>query len=179
MAISTFDGPVRSLNGFYVQGPGNVVSITSSTTLTVAEHAGKILKVGGTLAADVVITLPAINTSASAASAGPGTDPNTLNNQGATFTIWVDATVATSSVKIGTDGTNKYVGSVLSIDSDSSGAMAGFIPGASNDFINLNGSTTGGVVGTCITITSLTTNKYMVNGVIVCTGSPATPFADS
>lgn len=179
MAISTFDGPVRSLNGFYVQGPGNVVSITSSTTLTVAEHAGKILKVGGTLAADVVITLPAINTSASAASAGPGTDPNTLNNQGATFTIWVDATVATSSVKIGTDGTNKYVGSVLSIDSDSSGAMAGFIPGASNDYINLNGSTTGGVVGTCITITSLTTNKYMVNGVIVCTGSPATPFADS
>ena len=179
MAISTFDGPVRSLNGFYVQGPGNVVSITSSTTLTVAEHAGKILKVGGTLAADVVITLPAINTSASAASAGPGTDPNTLNNQGATFTIWVDATVATSSVKIGTDGTNKYVGSVLSIDSDSSGAMAGFVPGASNDYINLNGSTTGGVVGTCITITSLTTNKYMVNGVIVCTGSPATPFADS
>jgi hypothetical protein len=24
MAISTFDGPVRSLNGFYSQGPGNV-----------------------------------------------------------------------------------------------------------------------------------------------------------
>jgi hypothetical protein len=57
--------------------------------------------------------------------------------------------------------------------------MAGFIPGASDDFINLNGTTTGGVVGTCITITVLTTNKYMVNGVIVCTSSPATPFATS
>ena len=179
MAISTFDGPVRSLNGFYSQGPGNVVSVTSSTTLTVAEHAGKIIKVGGTLASNVVLTLPSINTSASSPSAGPGTDPNTLNNQSATFTIWIDATVATSSVKIGTDGTDRYVGSLLSLDSDTSGAMAGFIPGASDDFINLNGSTTGGVVGTCITITSLTTNKYMVNGVIVCTGSPATPFATS
>jgi hypothetical protein len=179
MAISTFDGPVRSLNGFYSQGPGNVVAVTASTTLTVAEHAGKVIKVGGTLASNIVLTLPAINTSASSPVAGPGTDPNTLNNQGAVFTIWVDATVATSSVKIGTNGTDKFIGSVLSIDSDSSGAMAGFIPGASNDYINLDGSTTGGVVGTCITITSLTTNKYMVNGVIVCTGSPATPFADS
>ncbi len=177
MAISTFDGPVRSLNGFYSQGAGNVVSVTSSTTLSVAAHAGKIIKVGGTLAADLTLTLPAINTSANAASSGPGADPDTLNNQSATFTIWVDATVATSSLKIGTNGTDKFIGSVLSIDSDSSGAMAGFIPGASDDFINLNGGTTGGVVGTCITITSLTTNKYMVNGVIVCTGSPATPFA--
>jgi len=179
MAISTFDGPVRSLNGFYSQGAGNVVSITSSTTLTVAAHAGKIIKVGGTLASDLTLTLPAINTSANAASSGPGADPDTLNNQSATFTIWVDATVATSSLKIGTNGTDRFVGSVLSIDSDSSGAMAGFIPGANDDFINLNGADTGGVVGTCITITSLTTNKYMVNGVIVCTGSPATPFATS
>jgi hypothetical protein len=179
MAISTFDGPVRSLNGFYSQGPGNVVPLTSSTTLTVAAHAGKIIEVGGTLASDLVITLPPINTSASAPSAGPGTDPNTQNNQGAVFTIWVDATIATSSVKIATNGTDKFIGSVLSIDSDTSGAMAGFVPDAANDFINLNGADTGGVVGTCITITSLTTNKYMVNGVIVCTGSPATPFANS
>ncbi len=159
MAISTFDGPVRSLNGFYSQGPGNVVPLTSSTTLTVAAHAGKIIEVGGTLASDLVITLPPINTSASAPSAGPGTDPNTQNNQGAVFTIWVDATIATSSVKIATNGTDKFIGSVLSIDSDTSGAMAGFVPDAANDFINLNGADTGGVVGTCITITSLTTNR--------------------
>jgi hypothetical protein len=179
MAITTLDGPVRSLNGFYSQGAGNVVPLTTSTTLSVAAHAGKILEVGGTLASDLVITLPAINTSANPPSAGPGSDPNTQNNQSATFTIWVDATIATSSVKIATNGTDKFIGSLLSVDSDSSGAMAGFVPAAANDFINLNGADTGGVVGTCITITSLTTNKYMVNGVIVCTGSPATPFADS
>lgn len=179
MAITTFDGPVRSLNGFYAQGPGNVIAVTASTTLTVAAHAGKIIRVGGTLASNLTLTLPAINTTASSPVAGPGTDPNTANNQGAVFTVFVDATIATSSLKIGTNGTDKFIGSVLSVDSDTSGAMAGFIPGATNDFINLNGSTTGGVVGTLIQITSLAALKYFVSGVIICTGAPATPFADS
>lgn len=179
MAISTFDGPVRSLAGFYTQGASNIVTITSSTTLTVAAHAGKIIKVGGTLASNVTLTLPTISTAANPSYAGPGNDPNTLNNQSATFIIVVDATIATSALKIGTDGTDKFIGYALTIDTDSSGAMAGFIPGASNDFINLNGSDTGGVVGSVVKITSLTTNKYMVQAILACTGSPATPFADS
>lgn len=179
MAQSTFDGPVRSLAGFYSQGASNVVSITSSTSLTVAAHAGKIIKVGGTLAADVTLTLPAINTSANPVSAGPGNDPNTANNQSASFYIVVDSTIATSSLKIGTDGTDKFIGYALTVDTDSSGAMAGFAPASSNDFINLNGSTTGGVAGSVVKITSLTTNKYLVESVLHCTGTPATPFADS
>ena len=183
MAITTFQGLVRSLNGFYTQGPGNVVNITSSTALTVAAHAGKVITVGGTLASNVVLTLPAINVSANTPSAGPGTEPSTQNNQGAVFTIFIPTTIATSSVKIGTNGTDKYVGSLLTVDSDSSGAMAGFAPASSNDFINLNGSTTGGVAGSYVQITALgtvsSTNSYMVNGVVICTGSPATPFADS
>lgn len=179
MALSTFEGPIRSLNGFYATGPGNVVTITATTSLTVAAHAGKIISVGGTLASDITLTLPSIVTTASAVSAGPGTDPNTLNNIGATFTFWINATIATSSLKIGTDGTDKYIGFVSSIDTDTSGAMAGFIPAASNDFINLNGADTGGIVGTWLQITALASAKYAVNGVILCTGSPATPFANS
>jgi hypothetical protein len=181
MALTTFQGPVRSLNGFYTQGPDNVVALstTANTTLTVAEHAGKILTIGGTLAANRTITLPAINTSATPVSAGPGQDPNNPNNQGAVFTIFIPTTIATSSVKIGTDGTDKFVGSILTIDTDSSGAMAGFAPAASNDFINLNGGTTGGVAGSYIQITALSSARYMVQGVVNCTGIPATPFADS
>ena len=57
--------------------------------------------------------------------------------------------------------------------------MAGFAPASSNDAINLNGSTTGGVAGSYIQITALSSAKYMVQGVVNCTGSPATPFADS
>ena len=179
MAQTTFQGPVRSLNGFITQGPDNVVNITANTTLTVAAHAGKIITAGGTLASNLVITLPTINTSATPVSAGPGQDPNNPNNQGAVFTFFVPTTVATSSLKIVTDGTDKYTGSILTIDTDSSGAMAGFAPAATNDAINLNGSTTGGVAGSYIQITALSSALYMVQGVVNCTSTPATPFADS
>jgi hypothetical protein len=184
MSISTFDGPVRSLNGFYVQGPGNFIdlSTTADTTLTVAQHAGRILRfAGGSLAASRTITLPAINSSADPSSAGPGSDPNTPNNLGVTFTIWITGTISTSSLKIGTTAASDdvYIGSVLTVDTDSSGAMAGFAPGATNDFINLNGSTTGGVGGTWLRITAYAADKYSVVGILLCTGTPATPFADS
>ena len=179
MAQTTFQGPVRSLNGFITQGPDNVVNITANTTLTVAAHAGKVITAGGTLAANLVITLPTINTTATPTSAGPGQDPNNPNNQGAVFTFFVPTTVATSSLKIVTDGTDKYTGSILTIDTDSSGAMAGFAAAATNDAINLNGSTTGGVAGSYIQITALSSALYMVQGVVNCTSTPATPFADS
>ena len=125
------------------------------------------------------MTLPAINVSTNPVTSGPGQDPNTLNNEGVVYTIWVPTTISTSSLKIGTDGTDKYVGSLLSVDTDSSGAVVGFTAGATNDFINLNGGTTGGVAGTWIQIVAIAANKYMVNGMLNGTGTVATPFADS
>ena len=179
MARTTFQGPVRSLGGIYQQGPATVVDITSSTTLNPVDHAGRIIAVGGTLAANVTLTLPAINVTANPTTSGPGQDPSTANNEGVTYTIWVPTTIATSSLKIGTNGTDKFVGSLLSVDTDSSGAMVGFTAASTNDFINLNGGTTGGVAGTWIQIVAIAANKYMVTGVILGTGTVATPFADS
>ena len=179
MARTTFQGPVRSLGGFYQQGPATVVDVTSSVTLNPVDYAGRIISVGGSLAADVVLTLPAINTSANPASSGPGQDPNTINNEGVTYTIWVPTTISTSSLKIGTNGTDKFVGSLLSVDTDSSGAVVGFTAVSTNDFINLNGTTTGGVAGTWIQIVAIAANKYMVTGVVNGSGSVATPFADA
>ena len=43
MATTTFQGPVISKKGFYNTGPSNVVDADSSTSLTVASHAGKIV----------------------------------------------------------------------------------------------------------------------------------------
>jgi len=69
---------------------------------------------------------------------------------------------------------------LLSVDTDSAGAMVGFTAnGSSNDFINLNGTTTGGVAGTWIEIRAIAALKYCVTGVILGTGTVATPFADS
>jgi hypothetical protein len=179
MARTTFQGPVRSLAGIYQQGPASVVAITSSTTLSPATYAGTIISVGGSLASNVVLTLPSINVTANPITSGPGQDPSTANNQGVKYTIWVPTTISTSSLKIGTDGTDKFVGSLLSVDTDTSGAMVGFTAAASNDFINLNGTTTGGVAGTWIEIFAIAANKYMVTGVVLGSGTVATPFADS
>jgi hypothetical protein len=179
MARTTFQGPIRSLGGIYQQGPATVVDITTSTTLSPEAHGGRIIAVGGSLAAALTLTLPTINVSNNAVTSGPGQDPNTLNNEGVVYTIWVPTTISTSSLKIGTDGTDKYVGSVLSIDTDSSNATVGFVAAASNDFINFNGGTTGGVAGTWVQIVAIAANKYMVNGVVLGTGAVATPFADA
>lgn len=179
MARTTFQGPVRSLNGFYTQGPGTVLTVTSSVTLNPQDYGGRIITVGGTLAANVVLTLPAINTSTDPSSSGPGSDPNTQNNEGVVYTVWVPTTIATSSLKIGTNGTDKFVGTILGVDTDSSNALVAYTAASTNDFINFNGGTTGGVAGTWVQITAIAANKYMVNGVALGTGTVATPFADS
>ena len=182
MARTTFQGPVRSLGGLFQQGPASVVAITSSTTLNPVDHAGRILSVGGSLAANVVLTLPTIDVTANPTTSGPGQDPSTTNNQGVVYTIWVPTTISTSSLKIGTTSgsSDVYVGTVISVDSDSSGAVVGFTAnGSSNDFINLNGTTTGGVAGTWIQIFAIAANKYMVTGNVIGSGTVATPFADS
>ena len=180
MARTTFSGPVRSMGGMYQQGPGSVVAITANTTLDPVSHGGRILSVGGSLAAALTITLPTIVATSDGATSGPGRDYNTTSNIGVLYSIWIPTTISTSSLKIATDGTDRYLGSLLSVDTDTSGAMVGFTAnGSSNDFINLNGTTTGGVAGTWIEIRALAALKYLVTGVILGTGTVATPFADA
>jgi hypothetical protein len=179
MAITTFDGPIRSLGGVFQQGPSSIVTLTASTTLNPTAHGGRIITVGGSIAANVVLTLPPINASANSAASGPGSDPNTLNNEGVVYTIWVNTTISTSSLKIGTDGTDKFLGMILGVDTDSANALVAYPAGASDDFINFNGGTTGGVAGSWVQIVAVDALKYMVQGVALGTGVVATPFATS
>lgn len=177
MGQTTFQGPVRSLGGFYSQGPNTVANVadgTNTLTLAVPGNAGRILRTND---ATLVITLPTINASADPVSSGPGADPNTLNNIGATYKIFIETTA--TAVSIQTDGTDKFVGSLMMVDTDSSGAAYGYAPGATNDVINLNGTTTGGIAGSWIEITAIAALKYAVTGILLGSGSVATPFADS
>ena len=144
MAKSTFSGPVRSLAGFISAGNANVVSLTADTSITVAAHAGKVLVCND---ADGKFTLPSIV----ATDPGDNTDPNQLNNLGATFTFVV--------VTAATDKT--------------------FISGASNDVITMNGSTKGGLAGSIVKCTAMATAKYAVEGIILGSGTLVTAFADA
>lgn len=177
MALTTFQGAVRSLNGFYAQGPGTVVNVpdaTNTLALTVAANAGKVIRTND---ATLILTLPTIVATADSVTSGPGSDPNTTNNIGTTYTIVIET--AATAVAIKTNGTDKFVGSLSVVATDAAGATTTYVPAASNDVINLDGSTTGGAVGSIITITALASLKYMVTGVLIGSGTIATPFADA
>ena len=134
MGQSTFQGPVRSLNGVYSQGPGTVIPLAAAT-LTVV------------------------------------------------YTFFI-ATTATA-IKIRTTSSTPgdlFVGSVITGKDNTltAGGTATWVPnGSSNDVISLTGTTAGGIAGSYITVVAVDTNKYLVQGVLIGSGTLVTPFADS
>ena len=172
MGQSTFQGPVRSLAGFYAQGPNTIVVNAAATlTLDPATHGGKILVI---TAAATTITLPAVNVTADPNSSGPGADPNTLNNQGVTYTFV--NTLAATAVKVLTPASNFLLGSAM-INAATPSAF--FANGTTIRSINLNGTTTGGLVGSYFTITAIASGQYLVQAQLAGSGTLATPFATS
>ena len=154
MAFTTFDGPVRSKKGFTTVGSNAVVAITAETTLTYADHVGRIIEIND---ADGAVTLPTI----------------TSDTIGATYKIFVGTDSTDLDVK--TDGTDKFVGSLAV----SGTTTAAFAPGASNDVISMNGTTTGGIAGSYVEVTAIAADEYLVTGTLLGSGALATPFADS
>jgi len=173
MANTTFDGPVRSRNGFQTIGPGSFVNLTADTLLSVAAHAGRILLCNNATA-DFV--LPPIISTGGSNNSGPGRDPNNPNTIGTSFKFFVET--AATSMDIQTDGTDKFVGAVMI--GISNGAPKAFAPAASNDVITMNGTTKGGIVGSIITITAIDALKYMVSDcLLIGSGTLVTPYADA
>ena len=178
MANTTFSGPVISKNGFITTGPGATKTINSTglgaqgLNLTVNDHAGRILI---SQDADGIYTLPSINVNANGATAGT-TDYNNQNNIGASFYFYVDTTA--TDVQIQTDGVDKFTGAaMIAVDN---GAKKAFFPGLSNDVLSMNGTTTGGIIGSVIQVTALENDQYLVhNTLILGSGGIATPFSDT
>jgi hypothetical protein len=171
MAQTTFTGPVKSINGFIGAGVG-MSEVVTSGAVTLAS-AGKILKVGSD--ADGKISLPTINDNAAGA-----TDENGLNSGstiGASYTFVFESNATDLDIK--TDGTDKFIGSVANINTTDNAVVA-FVPGATNDVMTFNGTTTGGKIGSVVKVTAVDDNKYFVEGTNICTttaGNTATVFA--
>ena len=169
MAKSTFSGPIKSLAGFITAGVNSSVSLTADTTLTVDEHAGKILLCND---ADVKFTLPSIVSTTPSDS----TDPNQTNNIGASFFFVIET--AATDLDILTDGTDKFEGAVLIAVDD--GAKKAFVPAASNDVMTMNGSTKGGIAGSVVKVTAIDAATYLVHdSLLIGSGTIVTPFADA
>jgi len=157
MGLTTFSGPVRSERGFTAVGSTAVVAITAETTLTYADHVGRIIEIND---ADGAVTLPAI----------------TSDTIGATYKFFVGTTASDLDIK--TDGTDKFVGNLVLAAAATSQAR-GFAPTANNDVISMNGTTTGGIAGSVVEVTAIATAEYLVTGTLLGSGTLATPFADS
>ncbi len=178
MANTTFSGPVISKNGLINTGTGSTIAINSTglgasgLALTVNDHAGRILI---SQDADGIYKLPSINTNANGATAGT-TDYNNLNNVGATFMFYID-TLATD-VQIITDGTDKFTGAaMIAVDN---GAKKAFFPGASNDVLSMNGTTSGGIIGSIVSVTAIEAANYLVHSsMLLGSGTIVTPFSDT
>lgn len=152
-------------------------SISGSLTLDPLTHGGKIIFYSSTSG---TITLPAVNASDDPVQSGPGADPNTINNEGVIYTIFVSQ-ATTSTLKIRTFTSTPgdlFVGGLVM--ATAGGAASLYVPnGSSNDVINLNGTTTGGIAGSYLTIQAIAANRYLVQGVLIGSGTLATPFADA
>lgn len=154
MGQTTFSGPVRSERGFTTVGANSIVDITAETTLTYADHVGRIMEIND---ADGAITLPTI----------------TSDTIGATYTFFVGTDCTDCDIL--TDGTDKFVGSLAVAGT----ATKAFAPAAANDVISMNGTTTGGDRGSYVQITAIALLEYMVQGTLVGSGTAATPFANA
>jgi len=174
MANTTFQGPVISKKGFYNTGPANVIDADSSTSLTVATHAGRI--VHNDAAGAVTYTLPAVNATADSGIAGPGPSLDNLSNVGATFTIINSITKTGDLIVQVANSTDVMSGGAFYID-DTSDNVVGFETVAASDTITLNGTDTGGVTYAKIVCTVLGTGLWSVSVHTGCTGTPATCFS--
>ena len=167
MGQATFSGPVRSLAGFISQGGNNIVTLGATATLSVSTHGGKICLVPATCA----ITLPTIDAT-STASAGVSADAT--NNLGVEFNLFFNVISAGASAQTVTcGGSDKFVGT-LGVTSTVYNAFAS----VTGTVITLNATTTGGAArGSQISIVALAANLWSVNGVLVGSGTAATPFS--
>lgn len=100
---------------------------------------------------------------------------------GVTFDFVATTSVTSNNYKVITGAaTELLIGEVISDDTDSSDAVAIFpANGSTHIAVTMNGTTTGGLIGTHLRFTCLSATKWLVEGVNKGSGTVATPMATS
>lgn len=93
---------------------------------------------------------------------------------GSTFTIFVGITLTTSLV-IEVANATDTIGGGVAISTDIAGVT--MLAAATTDTITLNGSTTGGLVGSWVRLTDVAAGKWMLEGFLCSSGAEGTPFS--
>jgi len=136
-----------------------IVTVTSNTTLT-KEQSGALVLLG--VASGATLTLPA-------------------PQEGMYFDVGVTVTRTSNSYKIVTDAATTFlVGAVMA--GDATIATSGDVfeaDGTTIVAVTMDGDTKGGFIGTTLRFVCISSTKWYVNGLVIGTGTMATPFATS
>lgn len=138
----------------------NVISGLGATRTLEASESGSIILLDR--AAGIVVTLPAPSV-------------------GLTFDFIATVSVTSNSYKVITSaGTIFILGSYVSIDNDTSDAAVGFTcNGTTHVAVTMNGTTTGGLLGTRFRLRAVSATVWALDGLIQGNGTVATSCATS
>jgi hypothetical protein len=132
-----------------------VIEVTAAVTLDDDAYAGRTVNLNSTTGR--IVTLPS------------------ATGSGATYTIFVGATVSSGSHVIRVAAGTDVIQGAVSISTDVAGVTCP--TAADTDTITMSGSTTGGVRGSMVELQDVASGIWMVRGSLVSTGAEATPFS--
>jgi len=152
----------NGLNPYYdvvLQGKNIISGQGATRTLSVDESGSTVLF---DRAAGIVYTLP-------------------LAKAGTYFDFVITTTITSNAAKVITGaGTELLIGGYMNVDTDTSNAVAAFTGnGSTHVAVSMNGTTTGGILGTKLRFTCLSSTRWMVEGIVQGSGVVATSFATS
>ena len=100
---------------------------------------------------------------------------------GTFFDFVITTTITSNAAKVITGaGTELLIGGYTNVDTDTSNAVASFTAnGSTHVAVSMNGTTTGGILGTKLRFTCLSSTRWMVEGIVQGSDVVATSFATS
>lgn len=161
MGTTTFSGPVVSKAGF-ITGTDAVAASVTSSTLTITSANGLADAYNGEViplnrAAGVTVTLP------------PATGSQ------AVYSFLIGTTITSNSTIIKVANASDTMNGIANVGG-SSGTVFSTLP--ASDTITLNGTSTGGLAGSFVTLRDVAAGDWIVNASLIGTAvSPVTPFS--
>lgn len=133
------------------------IAITASATLNRNTHAGNIINLSA--AAGLTVTLPA------------------SSGKGDMYRFFVLTTVTSNNDIIKVANSTDVIQGTVEIGA--SGGVAGVTAGTTttSDTITMNGTTTGGIIGSYIEISDVSLGFWQLSGSLIASGTVATPFS--
>lgn len=133
-----------------------VIAAGAAKTLTAADSGATVLL---DTAAGSVVTLPA-------------------PVAGMVFDVAVSTSVTSNSHSVATDAATTFISGGIQQMIDTTGVSEGqFANGTSHVAITMNGSTTGGLIGTTLRFVAISSTVWNCTGLVASSGTLSTPFA--